>query len=65
MHRKWLKDNVEGRAWGWLRRNPQPVGKGAEQQFSRNRLKIKQANSITAMDPGQRKGQTSNSIEIQ
>lgn len=40
-------------------------GKGAEQQFSRNRLKIKQANSITKMDSGQRKGQTSNSIEIQ
>lgn len=57
--------SVEWRAWGWLWTNPQPVGKAAEQQFSRNRLKIKQANSITTMDPGQRKGQTSNSIEIQ
>lgn len=45
--------------------NPLPMGKDAEQQFSRNRLKIKKANSITTMDPGQRKGHTSNSIEIQ
>lgn len=65
MHRKWLKESVEWRAWGWLWMNPQPVGKAAGQQFSRNRLKIKQANTITTMDLRQTKGQTSNSTEIQ
>ena len=37
MHRKWLKDSVEWRVWGWLWMTTQQVREAAEQQFSGNK----------------------------